>query len=52
VDRRIARLTAVLESDEGTGLTSLVVKLRVLEQRTTDIARQLETCTCLDFPRQ
>jgi hypothetical protein len=42
VERRIARLTAVLETDEGASVASLVAKLRQLEQRQTSIARELE----------
>jgi site-specific DNA recombinase len=42
VERRIARLTAVLETDEGAGVRSIVEKLRALEQRKTTITGELE----------
>ncbi len=42
VERRVARLTAVLETDDGAGVASVVAKLRVLEQRQASIARELE----------
>jgi site-specific DNA recombinase len=45
VERRIARLTAAVETDEGTGLVSLVAKLRQLEQRQASITRELESLT-------
>ena len=42
VERRIARLTSVLETDEGAGVASLVAKLRVLEQRKLAINGELK----------
>jgi len=44
VERRIARLTGILETDEGAGLDSIIAKLRVLEQRKAAIARELDSC--------
>ena len=42
MERRIARLTAVLETDDGAGVASIVAKLRQLEQRQASITRELE----------
>ena len=42
VERRIARLTAVLETDEGASVKSLVEKVRTLEQCQASITRELE----------
>jgi hypothetical protein len=43
VARRITRLTAVLETDEGAGVASIVAKLRALEQRQVAIRGEMES---------
>ena len=42
VERRTARLTAVLETDEGAAVASIVAKLRALEQRKAAISGELD----------
>jgi hypothetical protein len=53
VERRIARLTGVLETDESAGVRAIVDKLRILEDRRREITSELEALQPVPrLPRQ